>query len=145
MIELIEKSKGMDQFMNGVTDFIIYFGMSLAFLLAFKWIYMAITPHDEWKEIKENKNTAAAIALGGAVVGYAIAISSAASNSVDWVDFSMWGVIALVAQVSGFTLVRALFMPKIVQRIVDQEVPAAVVLASVSIAVGLLNAACMTY
>lgn len=145
MIKLINDSQGMEQFMQGITDFTIYFTMCLGFLLAFKWIYMAMTPHDEWHEIKEKKNVAASIALGGAIVGYAIAIASAASNSVDWLDFSMWGAVALVAQVAGFVMVRVLMMPKLVQRIIDQEVPAAVVLASVSIAVGILNAACMTY
>ncbi|MEF1300578.1 DUF350 domain-containing protein, partial [Vibrio owensii] len=95
--------------------------------------------------IKEEKNVSAAVALGGALVGYAIAIASAASNSVGIIDYAMWGSIALVAQVGGFFVVRAVMMPKIVQRIENDEVPAAVVLASVSIAIGLLNAACMTY
>lgn len=145
MIELANEGEAMTAFMEGITAFTGYFGLSLAFLIAFKLVYMWTTPHDEWKLIKEEKNVSAAIALAGAVVGYAIAISGAASNSVGIVDFAMWGLVALVAQVSGFFIVRALMMPKIVQRIENDETPAAVVLASVSIAVGLLNAACLTY
>lgn len=145
MIELANESEAMTAFMEGITAFTGYFGLSLAFLIVFKMIYMWTTPHDEWKLIKEEKNISAAIALGGAIVGYAIAISGAASNSVGIIDYAMWGAVALVAQVSGFFIVRALMMPKIVQRIENNEIPAAVVLASVSIAVGLLNAACLTY
>lgn len=145
MIELANESEAMTAFMEGITAFTGYFGLSLAFLIVFKLIYMWTTPHDEWKLIKEEKNVSAAIALGGAIVGYAIAISGAASNSVGIIDYAMWGAVALAAQVSGFFIVRALMMPKIVQRIENDEVPAAVVLASVSIAVGLLNAACLTY
>ena len=145
MIELANESEAMTAFMNGITAFTGYFGLSLVFLVVFKLIYMWTTPHDEWKLIKEEKNVSAAIALAGAIVGYAIAIAGAASNSVGIIDFAMWGAVALVAQVSGFFIVRALMMPKIVERIENDEVPAAVVLASVSIAVGLLNAACLTY
>ncbi|EPR7484097.1 DUF350 domain-containing protein [Vibrio alginolyticus] len=145
MIELQNESVAMAQFMEGITSFSGYFGLSLLFLVGFKFIYMMVTPHDEWHLIKEKKNVSAAIALGGALVGYAIAIASAASNSVGIMDYAMWGCIALVAQVGGFFIVRALMMPKIVQRIESDEVPAAVVLACVSIAIGLLNAACMTY
>ncbi|WP_243464956.1 DUF350 domain-containing protein [Photorhabdus temperata] len=57
----------------------------------------------------------------------------------------MWGVVALLAQIAGFFMVRVFMMPKIVSRIENNEIPAAVVLAAVSISVGLLNAACMTY
>lgn len=115
------------------------------FFIVFKFIYTIITPHDEWKLIKQEKNSAAAISLGGALVGYSIAIASAASNSVGVIDFVMWSVVALLAQIAGFFMVRIFMMPKIVSRIENNEVPAAIVLAAVSISVGLLNAACMTY
>ncbi|MGL1337457.1 DUF350 domain-containing protein [Vibrio parahaemolyticus] len=145
MIELANESAAATAFMNGITSFIGYFALSLVFLIIFKFVYMAMTPYNEWKLIKEEKNVSAAIALGGAIVGYAIAISSAASHSVGITDYALWGAVALVAQVGGYVGVRAIMMPKIVQRIEANETPAAVLLASVSIAVGLLNAACLTY
>ncbi|EGQ7973440.1 DUF350 domain-containing protein [Vibrio parahaemolyticus] len=145
MIELANESAAMTAFMNGITSFVGYFALSLAFLVAFKFIYMGMTPYNEWKLIKEDKNLSAAIALGGAVIGYAIAISSAAEHSVGIIDYALWGAVALVAQALGYVGVRSLMMPKLVQRIEADEKPAAVLLASVSIAVGLLNAACLTY
>ena len=99
--------------MTSLLHFSAYFGTSLLFLVIFKYVYKFITPHDEWKLIKEDKNIAAAIGFGGAVVGFAIALSGAASNSVSLVDFATWGVVALVAQSLAFALVRFGFMPQI--------------------------------
>lgn len=66
----------------GFTNFLLYFSLSIAFVLAFKFIYVRLTPYDEWKLIKEHSNTAAAIALSGAFLGYCIAISGAAKNAI---------------------------------------------------------------
>jgi len=129
----------------GLGSFALYFGLSIVFLFIFKLIYALVTPHDEWKLVKEEKNVAAAIGFGGAIVGFAIALGSAASNSVAIVDFVIWGGVAIVAQSLAFALLRFTFMPRIAQRINENEVSAGVMLACMSIAVGLLNAACMTY
>ncbi len=130
---------------SGLLNFFTYFGVSVLFLISFKAIYIRVTPHDEWKLIKEGKNVSAAIALGGAVVGFAIALSGVIKNSVGVFDFSVWACVALVAQLVAFAIVRFLFMPKVVSRIEKDEVSAGVIVASVSIAIGCLNAACMTY
>ncbi|MGF1877621.1 DUF350 domain-containing protein [Photobacterium frigidiphilum] len=129
----------------GLGSFFLYFLMSLAFLMLFKFVYVRITPHDEWKLVKEDKNIAAAIALAGSIIGYSIAIASAASNSVNLIDFAVWGIVALLAQLIAFVIVRFGFMPKIVERIEAGEVPAGILMAATSVSVGLLNAACMTY
>lgn len=129
----------------GLLGFVAYFAISLVMLVVFKYVYTWVTPHDEWKLVKEDKNTAAAIGLVGAVIGFALALASAATNSVSLMDFVIWGVVALLAQTLAFAIVRFLLMPRIVQRINDGEVAAGIVLGGTSVAVGLLNAACMTY
>lgn len=133
------------QSLVGLDNFALYFGLSIVFLFIFKLVYALVTPHDEWKLVKEEKNVAAAIGFGGAIIGFAIALGSAASNSVAVVDFAIWAVVAVVAQSLAFAILRFSFMPKIAERISNNEVSAGVMLASMSIAVGLLNAACMTY
>lgn len=132
-------------FISALGSFIAYFGASLVFIAIFKYLYAMVTPHDEWKLIKEDKNIAAAIGFGGAIVGFAIALSGAVTNSVSWVDFAIWGLVALAAQIVAFAIIRFGFMPAIVQRIEDNEISAGIMLAAMSIAVGLLNAACMSY
>lgn len=130
---------------SGLVSFILYFSASIVLLIAFKYIYTWVTPHDEWKLIKEEKNTAAAIGFGGSIIGFVLAIASVISNSLDIVDFAIWSVVATFAQLVAYGLVRVLYMPKIVIRLQQGEVSAGIMLAVISIAVGLLNAACMTY
>lgn len=129
----------------GLGNFALYFIVSIALLFVFKIVYAFITPHDEWKLVKDEQNTAAAIGFGGAIVGFSIALAGAVSNSESLVDFVIWAVIALIAQSIAFALLRFTFMPKIAERIANAEVSAGTMLASMSIAVGLINAACMTY
>ncbi|WP_395342201.1 DUF350 domain-containing protein [Ningiella sp. W23] len=129
----------------GLANFAMYFGLALVFLVIFKSVYGLATPHAEWKLIKEEKNTAAAVGFGGAIIGFATALAGAASNSVSVVDFAIWGLVALVAQVIAYSIVRFIFMPKIAERIEKNEVSAGIVLGATNVAVGLINAACMSY
>ncbi len=131
--------------LNALGNFGAYIGTSLVSLLIFKYIIMAITPYNEWKLIKEERNTAAAIALGGSLIGYAIAINGVLMNAVNFYDFTVWAVIALLAQIVMIKIVRFVFMPKFVERIQNNEVGAAVIAASMYIAIGLLNSGSMTY
>lgn len=131
--------------LQGLSAFAIYFALSLVLMLVFKYVYTFITPHDELRLVKESQNSAAAIGLVGALVGFALALGSAASQSVSIIDFIVWAVVALIAQTIAFAIVRFLLMPRIVERINANEVSAGIVLGGVSVAVGLLNAACMTY
>jgi putative membrane protein len=130
---------------SGLGHFAAYFAVSIVLLFVFKIVYAFVTPHDEWKLVKQEKNLAAAIGFGGAIIGFALALSSAVANSASLLDFIVWGVVAIVAQVVAFLLLRFTFMPKIAERIINNEISAGTILAAISVAVGLLNAACMTY
>ncbi len=131
--------------LTAISNFGIYFGISLVLLIVFKFAYTLVTPHDEWKLIKEDQNTAAAIGFGGAIIGFSLAVASAATHSVSIIDFATWGGIALVAQCLAFALIRFGFMPLIVQRIENNEISAGVMLGVMNVAIGILNAACMSY
>ena len=130
---------------SGLDNLAVYFGLSIVMLFVFKIVYALVTPHDEWKLVKEEQNTAAATGFGGAIIGFSIALAGAVSNSESLIDFAIRGLIALVAQTLAFAILRFTFMPKIAERIVNKEVSAGIMLASMSVGVGLLNAACMTY
>ena len=129
----------------GLANFAMSFAISIVYLFIFKIVYAFVTPHDEWKLVKEQQNVSAAIGFGGAMIGFSLALASAASNSLGLIDFTLWGVVAVIAQSFAFALLRFTFMPKIAERINNNEISAGVMLAAVSVAVGLLNAACMTY
>ncbi|KXI28536.1 DUF350 domain-containing protein [Paraglaciecola hydrolytica] len=129
----------------GLANFALYFAISVVLLFVFKIIYAFVTPHDEWKLVKEDKNLAAAVGFGGAMIGFSIALAGAATNSLSIIDFVVWGIVAIIAQSIAFALLRFTFMPKIAERINQNEVSAGTMLAAMSVSVGLLNAACMSY
>lgn len=131
--------------LEGLGNFAMYFLVSIVLFFVFKLLYTFITPHDEWKLVKEQQNTAAAIGFGGAMIGFAIALAGAASSSAFFVDYVLWAFVAMFAQVFAFLLLRFTFMPLIAERIDNNEVSAGIILACVSVSVGLLNAACMSY
>ncbi|MDN3683583.1 DUF350 domain-containing protein [Vibrio sinaloensis] len=55
------------------------------------------------------------------------------------------GLVAMFAQMIAFGIVRFVLVPKIAERVENDELPAGIVLATVSVSIGVLNAACMSY
>ena len=65
----------------GALSFALAFLAAGGFTLIFKAIYRWITPHDEGALIRAG-NSAAAVALGGALIGYVIPRASALTQTV---------------------------------------------------------------
>jgi putative membrane protein len=126
----------------GLPAFLSYFGIAMLLLLLFGVIYTRLTAHDEFELIRQGKS-AAAIALGGSLVAFALPLCSAIVHSVSLVDFVIWGVIAMVIQIATFFAVRV-FLSNLSQRITSNELSAGLFVALASLSVGAINAACMT-
>jgi putative membrane protein len=126
-----------------VLAFVVAFVAAGLFTVIFKVVYQWVTPYDEGKLIREG-NVAAALALGGALVGYVLPLASALSNTVTLTEFCAWAALAGVLQIAAFTLVRLVAMKDVAARIEKGEIAAGVYLLSISLTVGVLNAACMT-
>ena len=106
-------------------------------------IYERLTPYREFTLIREG-NTAASFSLSGSILGFVIPLASAVRGSVSLVDMAIWGVIALAVQLAAFVAVK-LLIPSITKDIPAGNSAQGFFLGSVSLAVGLLNAACMSY
>ncbi|HEX8216513.1 MAG TPA: DUF350 domain-containing protein [Allosphingosinicella sp.] len=130
-------------FQQGALAFLAAFGVALLFMLAFQFLYQLVTPHDERRLIREG-NAAAAVALGGALIGYALPVASALSVAHSIAEFSAWAALAAVIQILTFLIIRRLVVSDVGARIERGELPIAIYLAAISIGVGLLNAASMT-
>jgi putative membrane protein len=128
-------------FQAGATAFIIAFAAAGIFTVAFKLIYQWVTPYHERTLIRDG-NPAAAIALGGALIGYVLPLASALSHTVSLMEFAAWATLAGVIQIVAFVIVSKLAFKNLSQRIEAGEIASSIYLAS--ICVGLLNAACMT-
>jgi putative membrane protein len=127
----------------GLPAFLSYFGVAIGLLVLFCAIYVHLTPHHEFKLIRANKS-AATLAFGGSLLGFCLPLHAAITNSVSLVDCAIWGAIALVIQLLAFFAVK-LFIGNLSERIANNEVAAGGFLAAVSLGVGLLNAASMSY
>jgi len=127
----------------GFAPFALYFVASVLLLGAFTFIYIRITPYQEIGLIRRG-NAAAAASLSGAMIGYVLPLAHSVAQSANIVDMLIWGVIALVVQLAAYVVVRML-IPGIVRDIPEGHVAQGVFLGAVSIATGILNAACMTY
>ena len=86
----------------------------------------------------------AAVALGGALIGYVLPLTSALSHTVSLAEFAAWALLAGVIQILAFIVVSRVLYKALAARIEAGELAAGVYLASISLGVGLLNAACMT-
>ena len=127
---------------TAVLGFVTYIlGAAVLFAL-FQFIYTRITPHKEFERIRAG-NTSAAVALGGAIVGFAIPASNVIAYSISILDFVVWAVIAAVVQLLAF-LLTSLVLKGTSERIKNGELAAGIYVAAVAISVGMLNAACMT-
>lgn len=130
-------------FLASAVAFVVAFVAAGVFTILFKIIYQAATPYHERTLIREG-NVAAAITLGAALLGYILPLASALEHTVSLLEFAAWAVLAGVIQIVAFTIVRRIVMPDFSDRIVRGETAAAIYMASISLGVGLLNAACMS-
>ncbi|ODT89476.1 DUF350 domain-containing protein [Phenylobacterium sp. SCN 70-31] len=130
-------------FGSGALSFALAFLAAGGFTLIFKALYRWITPHDEGALIRAG-NSAAAVALGGALLGYVIPLASALTHTSSLPEFVAWAVLAGAIQIATFWLVRRIALPDVSERIARGEMSTALYLLSISLVVGVLNAACMT-
>ena len=133
----------LSQSLAGLPAFLVYFATGLALLVVFSVVYGWITPYREHVLIREG-NVAASISLAGALLGFVLPLASAIAHSVNLLDMLVWALIALVAQVIVYAVVGRI-LPHFAQAIEAGKTAPATLLAALAVAVGLLNAAALTY
>ncbi|HEU0070188.1 MAG TPA: DUF350 domain-containing protein [Alphaproteobacteria bacterium] len=124
-------------------SFLLFFAVALAAVALFVAIYMAVTTHHEASLIQQG-NSAAAISFGGALVGFSLPLASVIVHSLSIVEMAIWSGVALIVQIVVFKVVD-LLIREVSRHIEEGNVAAGITLASASIAIGLINAACMSY
>lgn len=127
----------------GILAFVVYFLGALGFCVVFCALYTRITPHREFDLIVRDGNGAAAIAFGGSLLGFAIALAGAIHVAGSVLEFVIWGAIAFVTQLIAYAM-ASFVHPGLAGAIERNGLAAAVWVAAASIAAGLLSAACMS-
>ena len=132
--------------MTSILFFLLFFLTAVAVLILFLYLYAKVTPYDDYKLIFEENNAAAALGFGGAVLGLSIPLYSALVSSVSYFDFFLWALVAMLVQLLfayGATKKKGKFSFE--QQIQDGVVSAGMLMAFLSISIGLLNAGSMSY
>ncbi|HRF62133.1 MAG TPA: DUF350 domain-containing protein [Candidatus Competibacter sp.] len=133
----------LTQSLAGLPAFLSYFAAAIGLLALFLLIYVLMTPYREITLIRQG-NTAAAASLSGAILGFVLPLASAIAHSVGLADMAIWGLVALIIQLLVYLAAR-LLLPDLARDVPAGKVATGVFLGALSLAIGMLNAACMTY
>ena len=133
------QSPEVQAFATGFPVTLLHASVTLVMLILGTALYALLTPHKEITLIREG-NSAAALSLGGVMVGLAIplAISLTASTSV--IEILIWGAATIAVQLLVFR-VTDMVLKGLPERIQEGEVAAAALLVGAKLATALILAA----
>lgn len=129
------------QSLAGLPAFLVYFCTAIIAVVAYLFVYMRVTPHDEFALIRANV-PGAAISLGLSLLGFTLPLVSAIAHSVNIFDCMIWAVVALIVQIVVYFIVR-IPIPNLSARIAAGDLAPAIWLGLSSLSAGALNAASM--
>jgi putative membrane protein len=133
------QSPELQAFATGFPITLLHVAVTLLILFLGAAAYVLLTPHKEISLIREG-NAAAALSLGGVLVGLAIPLAVAMSASTSTLEIAVWGVSTVVVQLLVFRLMDFI-LHGLPQRIQDREVSAAALLVGAKLATALIVAA----
>ncbi len=122
--------------------YLAFVGTAVGLLAAALAIYIMITPYQEIRLIRAG-NKAAAYSFGGTAIGMAIVLYSTASGTFEIADLAAWGAVGLVGQILVFLLV-SLMIPGLKQGLEEDREAYGILLGTLSIAMGIINAGALS-
>jgi putative membrane protein len=131
----------LQAYVTGLPVFLFQGSLALLLWSAGVGIYVALTPHNEFKLVRDG-NVAAGMTLGAAVIGIAIPMAATLSTSHSLLDLAVWGATSLVLQLAAFRVVDFL-IKDLSGRIAKGEVAAASVLMGVKLGTALITASAL--
>ena len=117
---------------NGLPALIVYLLVVTTIYVVGIFIYVKLTPYKEL-ELVQNQNMAAAVSFSALVIGLALPLVACLVHKINLIDVAVWGTTSLFMQLFLFRFTDFIFkgMP---ERIENDEVPAALVLAAFKLA-----------
>jgi putative membrane protein len=126
----------------GFLSFIVYLFTAIVLLAAFMFVYSFTTPYNEFRAVRDN-NIAAAVAFSGAILGFIFPLMAAIFYTHSILEMAKWAAITGVVQMLLFQVLHRI--NGCGHCIRERKVAPAILLASMSVAVGMLNAMCISY
>lgn len=130
------QSPEIQAFATGFPVTLLHFGVTALILFLGATLYVLMTPHREIALIREG-NAAAAVSLGGVLVGLALPLAVSMNASTSVVEIGLWGASTVIVQLLVFRLVD-LFLRGLPQRIQEGEVAAAALLVGAKLATAII-------
>jgi putative membrane protein len=131
------------EYLSTLPNFLVCLAAGIVLLFAFIAAYVFVTPQHELPLIRQG-NVSASVVFGGTLLGFALPLASAVAHSVNVIDLAVWGVVAGVVQAVASLLLR--FMIHDLRGHIEADrVSVAITMASLKLAMGLLNAAAIVY
>ena len=128
--------------MDIITNYALHLVAAGLLLFLFFFVYTWATPFDEMTLIRQG-NVAAALTLGGALIGFSMTVASGLVHTDALGSFVGWSAAAAAVQLLAYVLVtRLLHMSK--QQIEANNVAFGLLLASISISVGAVSAGALS-
>lgn len=128
--------------MPAILNYLIHLILAAALLIAFFIIYTRVTPYNEVLLIRQG-NHAAALSLGGALLGFSATIASSLMHTADYQQFFAWAFGAMVVQLLVYVVTtRLLRMSK--DQIESNNSAFGGLLGAISLSLGAINAACIS-
>ena len=133
------QSPEIQAFATGFPITLMHAGLTVTILFLGAALYVLLTPHKEITLIREG-NSAAAISLGGVMLGLAIPLAMSLHASTSLIEIGIWGASTVAVQLLVFRIVD-LVLRGLPQRIQEGEVSAAALLVGAKLATALILAA----
>ena len=128
--------------MSAILNYLLHLFTAAALVLAFFVVYTRVTPYDEVHLIREG-NVAAALSLGGSLLGFSATIASSLVHTMDYYQFAGWAFGALVVQLLVYVVAtRLLRMSK--DQIEADNCAFGGLLGVISLSIGIVNAGCIS-
>lgn len=128
--------------MPDILNYLIHLLLAAALLIVFFVIYTRVTPYNEVLLIRQG-NQAAALSLGGALLGFSATIASSLMHTAGYQQFFAWAFGAMVVQLLAYVVTtRLLRMSK--DQIESNNSAFGGLLAAISLSIGAINAACIS-
>ena len=127
-------------------SFLAHFGVGVLLMILGLTVFAFTTKFSEVKLIKEG-NIAVALKLWGKAIGLGIVIYTVWAGSVNLLDAFIWGLVGIATQVIAYWIVEYGLTPNtnLAEEVEKGNLAIGFSLFSISIVVGLLVAASLTY
>jgi len=119
---------------NAIVAFVEYLGTALVLLGLFVYVYARATPYEDFALIAHD-NIAVSVTFAGAVLGFTLPMVAAIYYTHSLLEMIVWAAITCFVQLGVVLALR-----RQAKRVEQGHVASAIMVASCSVAVGLLNA-----